>query len=87
MIGTIRNDSLQVYAEDQSETPSEAQLAWEARLDFAYQGEKEWPTWLLAAEMAVCDHYWKDESYGGPDSGCIDMTCTKCGASFHETLY
>lgn len=32
-------------------------------------------------------HEWVDESYGGPDSGCMAGHCTRCGYAFHHTLY
>lgn len=38
----------------------------------------------------VCHRYghdWIDESYGGPDSGCMAGECKRCGESFHTTLY
>lgn len=31
--------------------------------------------------------HWVDESYGGPDSGCDAGHCTRCGWSFHHTMY
>lgn len=35
-----------------------------------------------------CSHKnWVDESYGGPDSGCMAGYCRDCGESFHHTLY
>lgn len=33
---------------------------------------------------AVCKlkgHRWVDESFAEPDSGCIDMSCSRCGYS------
>ena len=33
------------------------------------------------------DHDWVDESYGGPDSGCMAGYCKRCGYGFHHTLY
>ena len=41
-------------------------------------------------ENHICSrfgHRWVDESYGGPDSGCMAGTCSRCGASFHTQLY
>jgi hypothetical protein len=32
-------------------------------------------------------HAWVDDSYGGPDSGCMAAHCKRCGWSFHHTLY
>jgi hypothetical protein len=32
-------------------------------------------------------HKFIDESYGNPEHGCIAMSCSRCGWSFHETLY
>lgn len=40
--------------------------------------------------LTICHfkgHALMDDSYGGPDSGCIDLTCTRCGYNFHQTLY
>jgi hypothetical protein len=35
-----------------------------------------------------CDHFaFVDESFGGPDSGCMAGRCTRCGWSYHHTLY
>lgn len=44
----------------------------------------------FAARSLVCrfrDHDWEDDSYGGPDSGCMAGHCKRCGYSFHTTLY
>ena len=38
----------------------------------------------------VCDikgHKLVDESYGGPESGCMDHSCNRCGQSWSVTLY
>jgi len=48
--------------------------------------------WLIkiAILTKVCNkfgHKWIDESYGGPDSGCMAGTCARCGKSFHKQLY
>lgn len=32
-------------------------------------------------------HTLTDEGYAGPDSGCIDLRCSRCGWSHHHTLY
>lgn len=32
-------------------------------------------------------HDWRDESCGGPDSGCTAGSCKRCGYSFHTQLY
>lgn len=40
--------------------------------------------------VAVCKvrgHAWVDNSYGGPESGCVDVYCARCGYSHHVTLY
>jgi len=36
---------------------------------------------------AVRGHAIEDDSYGGPESGCMAGHCTRCGWSFHHTLY
>lgn len=41
----------------------------------------------LSQICKVRDHDWVDESYGGPDSGCMAGTCRRCGYSFHHKLY
>jgi hypothetical protein len=38
----------------------------------------------------ICKHFghdWEDDSYGGPESGCMAGHCNRCGYSFHHTLY
>lgn len=45
---------------------------------------------MITDLQAICidgDHDWVDEGYAGPDSGCIDMRCKRCGHSVHHTLY
>ncbi len=32
-------------------------------------------------------HDWVDDSYGGPESGCMAGHCERCGCSFHTILY
>lgn len=41
----------------------------------------------VSIPCAIGGHNWRDDSYGGPDSGCYDMTCERCGYSFSEVLY
>ena len=36
---------------------------------------------------AVRGHALIDDSYGGPESGCMAGHCSRCGWSFHHTLY
>lgn len=43
-------------------------------------------TWDLA-HCAILSHNFRDDSYGGPEGGCIELTCTRCGYGFHHTLY
>lgn len=44
------------------------------------------PYWIIRQHF--CKHpHWVDESYGGPDSGCIAGYCPDCGHSFHVTMY
>lgn len=33
------------------------------------------------------NHDLEDDSYGGPESGCVSLHCKRCGWSHHETLY
>jgi hypothetical protein len=35
----------------------------------------------LGAVCALLGHAWIDNGFGGPDSGCIEMECTRCGFS------
>lgn len=49
-----------------------------------------WVNVRMLAGAAVCKvrgHAWVDNGYGGPESGCIDMHCTRCGHGYHVTLY
>ena len=48
-----------------------------------------WPIRDLIAQLVcrVKGHDWQDNSYGGPETGCIDMDCRRCGYGFHHTLY
>lgn len=40
------------------------------------------------ATCAVFGHRWVDSGYGGPDSGCIDINCARCGFEHgRTTLY
>lgn len=60
-------------------------LRW---LYIRFLGGKDWFSHLL--EKTVCryrGHDWIDESYGGPDYGCMAGTCKRCGYSFHHQLY
>lgn len=44
--------------------------------------------WLVGA--IVChflDHAWEDASHAGPESGNMDMYCSRCGKTFHHQLY
>lgn len=45
-------------------------------------------TWMFSSiRCRISGHDWVDESYGGPDSGCMAGSCRRCGFSFHTTLY
>lgn len=49
-----------------------------------WRGAREaWPVLVCAA----VDHAWVDDSYGGPDSGCMAGHCSRCGFGFSHTLY
>ena len=49
--------------------------------------------WAFLRQMVlvtICTHKghdWVDESYGGPESGAMDMYCDRCGYHFHHQLY
>ena len=32
-------------------------------------------------------HKMIDNSTAGPDTGCVDVYCQRCGYSYHQTLY
>jgi hypothetical protein len=53
---------------------------------FKFQCYRYWHL-MKALRCAFGEHKWIDQSYGGPDSGCIDMYCSRCDKSFHHTLY
>lgn len=38
-------------------------------------------------KCAAEGHRIVDSSYGGPESGCVDLCCTRCGYRYHVTLY
>lgn len=52
-----------------------------------------WMTWFTLKVLTlyqVCllkGHDLIDEGYAGPDSGCIDMVCKRCGWSSRTWLY
>ena len=36
----------------------------------------------------VCKHpRLRDEGYGNPETGCIDLFCPDCGYHYHQVLY
>lgn len=41
-----------------------------------------------ATACSIVGHKWEDQGYAGPDGGCIDITCTRCGfEAGRVTLY
>jgi hypothetical protein len=60
----------------------EGNRAW--KVVFLYHLTKDWLKGLVCHWKG---HDWIDESYGGPDSGCMAGTCKRCGYSFHTQLY
>lgn len=45
---------------------------------------------LYNKAMLICEkegHDWVDNSYGGPESGCVDLECRRCHQSHYQTLY
>jgi hypothetical protein len=43
-----------------------------------------------SAESAWCEtfgHCYEDHSWGGPDGGCVDIQCSRCGHGWHHQLY
>jgi hypothetical protein len=48
----------------------------------------DYPKYLIRAQ--ICKYYghkWVDESYGGPESGCISFWCERCYIGTHTQLY
>ena len=44
---------------------------------------------LFLSRVSVCavvGHKLVDNGYAGPDSGCIDIECARCGWSFGRTV-
>lgn len=36
----------------------------------------------------ACKHlHLVDHSYGGPETGCVHLVCSRCGYTYHTTLY
>lgn len=51
-----------------------------------------WRVLMIETYWHVRQHYCKhenmvDESYGGPDFGCMAGSCPDCGFAYHHTLY
>jgi len=54
-----------------------------------------WPVWIVICikrrvGSLICvlkGHSMIDESYGGPESGCMAGYCDRCNFSFHTQLY
>lgn len=44
-------------------------------------------SWNFRVVCAWRGHDWMDDSYGGPESGCMAAHCERCGFGFHTTLY
>lgn len=38
-------------------------------------------------KCATIGHRIVDSSYGGTESGCVDLHCDRCGYHYHVTLY
>lgn len=43
--------------------------------------------WVAMLVCRMRGHVWVDNSYGGPESGCVDVYCARCGHNHHVTLY
>ena len=45
--------------------------------------------WFFRAVPCILSksHKWVDHSYGGPETGCISLTCSRCGEEVYERLY
>ncbi|MCY1300615.1 hypothetical protein D9M69_534600 [compost metagenome] len=41
----------------------------------------------MSNQCAMRGHAIEDHSYGGPESGCVDLQCERCGWSHYVTLY
>lgn len=69
-----------------------AEQMGETRLPFALYVvpaimQEFWCSKVLTFICARRGHRLIDESYGGPESGCVAMYCERCGQSWHHQLY
>lgn len=59
----------------------------------SYHGAKLEIAWWWVRhgwKLLVCrmrGHKIVDHSYGGPDTGCVDVECTRCGQNWYTRLY
>lgn len=70
---------------------------WDSNLMSSLAKNKFFPSWakqLQAVKLIInsntCSkrgHEWVDNSYGGPESGCMSAECTRCGLSHSTQLY
>lgn len=82
-----------IHLTDLEELASEF-VAWSCGPYCGYPDDP-WPTALMMTNTEselyeTCrreGHDLIDEGYAGPDSGAIDMTCVRCGYSYHHQLY
>lgn len=44
------------------------------------------PTVLRAFRCLLLDHDLRDDGYGTPETGCIDINCHRCGRSYGRTV-
>lgn len=71
--------------------------AYESRTRLGYRVRYAWYLACLPFDLlgqlaasnhcAMRGHDIEDHSYGGPESGCVDLQCTRCGWGHHVTLY
>jgi hypothetical protein len=72
------------YAEPDGK-PRHPHLTFTGWVMLQFWWDVRWRCTLLVCRLF--DHDWEDDSYGGPDSGCMAMHCKRCGFSWHHTLY
>lgn len=69
------------------------------RPEFRFKGDQVYVVVLLyilldqllhrfkSLDCRFLGHTIEDESYGGPESGCIDLHCTHCHEEWYTRLY
>lgn len=69
--------------------------------DRYFDGGKKWNPWVCypvalwtivkqlktLTKCKIYGHDMVDNSYAGPDTGCVDLACTRCGWDHTQILY